>query len=59
MALADVTNSDIAATLMPLRLKLGCRVMVNRNLSRSVSNGSVGVVEAFARADVNLFPRRR
>lgn len=58
MALADMTNNDIAQTLMPLRLKLGCRVMVNRNLSRRVSNGSVGTVEAFADPDPTLFPSR-
>lgn len=58
MALADMGNTDIAEMLLPLRLKLGCRVMVNRNLSRTVSNGSVGVVEAFAPPDPALFPRR-
>ncbi|CAG9577368.1 putative PIF1 helicase-like protein [Leishmania major strain Friedlin] len=58
MTLADMTSSDAALSLTPLRLKLGCRVMVNRNLSRTVSNGSVGVVEAFAPPDVSLFPRR-
>lgn len=58
MALADMTNNDIAQTLLPLRLKLGCRVMVNRNLSRRVSNGSVGTVEAFAAPDPSLFPTR-
>lgn len=58
MALADLTNNDIAQTLTPLRLKLGCRVMVNRNLSRRVSNGSVGTVEAFADPDPSLFPSR-
>ncbi|CBZ28627.1 putative DNA repair and recombination protein,mitochondrial precursor [Leishmania mexicana MHOM/GT/2001/U1103] len=58
MTLADMTSSDVALCLAPLRLKLGCRVMVNRNLSRAVSNGSVGVVEAFAPPDVSLFPRR-
>ncbi|TPP40379.1 PIF1-like helicase family protein [Leishmania donovani] len=58
MTLADMTSSDVALSLTPLRLKLGCRVMVNRNLSRTVSNGSVGVVEAFAPPDVSLFPRR-
>ncbi|KAG5474502.1 hypothetical protein LSCM1_03288 [Leishmania martiniquensis] len=58
MTLADMTSSSIAFSLAPLRLKLGCRVMVNRNLSRTVSNGSVGVVEAFAPPDVSLFPRR-
>nr|CCM17105.1 PIF1 helicase-like protein, putative,DNA repair and recombination protein, mitochondrial precursor,putative [Leishmania guyanensis] len=58
MALADMTSSDVALSLAPLRLKLGCRVMVNRNLSRTVSNGSVGIVEAFAPPDINLFPRR-
>ncbi|KAG5500585.1 hypothetical protein JKF63_03680 [Porcisia hertigi] len=58
MTLADMTSSEVAISLMPLRLKLGCRVMVNRNLSRTVLNGSVGVVEAFAPPDINLFPRR-
>ncbi|KAG5475184.1 hypothetical protein CUR178_04635 [Leishmania enriettii] len=58
MTLADMTSSDVALSLTPLRLKLGCRVMVNRNLSRTVSNGSVGVVEAFAPPDISLFPRR-
>ncbi|KAK7195017.1 DNA repair and recombination helicase protein PIF3 [Novymonas esmeraldas] len=58
MTLADMSMTDVAASLAPLRLKLGCRVMVNRNLSRSVSNGSVGVVEAFAPPDLSLFPRR-
>lgn len=57
MTLADMTSPDIAHSLSPLRLKLGCRVMVNRNLSRTVSNGSVGTVEAFAPPDPNLFPR--
>lgn len=59
MALADMTNNDIAQTLAPLRLKLGCRVMVTRNLSRRVSNGSVGTVEAFADPDPTLFPQNR
>ncbi|KAG5474843.1 hypothetical protein LSCM4_04020 [Leishmania orientalis] len=58
MTLADMTSSDVALSLTPLRLKLGCRVMVNRNLSRTVSNGSVGIVEAFAPPDISLFPRR-
>lgn len=58
MALADLTVSDIAGVMAPLRLKLGCRVMINRNLSRTVSNGSVGVVEAFAAPDLDLFPVR-
>ncbi|KPI84004.1 putative DNA repair and recombination helicase protein PIF3 [Leptomonas seymouri] len=57
MTLADMTSPEIAHSLAPLRLKLGCRVMVNRNLSRTVSNGSVGVVEAFAPPDASLFPR--
>ncbi|KPA85149.1 putative DNA repair and recombination helicase protein PIF3 [Leptomonas pyrrhocoris] len=56
MTLADMTSPDIAHSLSPLRLKLGCRVMVNRNLSRTVSNGSVGIVEAFAPPDAALFP---
>jgi ATP-dependent DNA helicase PIF1 len=56
MTLADMTSPEIADSLSPLRLKLGCRVMVNRNLSRTVSNGSVGVVEAFAPPDPSLFP---
>lgn len=59
MALADMTNNDIAQTLTPLRLKLGCRVMVTRNLSRRVSNGSVGTVEAFADPDSTLFPQQQ
>eukprot|EP00796_Vickermania_ingenoplastis_P004654 gene4654-3354_t len=58
MALADMTNNDIAQALAPLRLKLGCRVMVTRNLSRQVSNGSVGTVEAVADPDPSLFPQR-
>ncbi|KEG12447.1 putative PIF1 helicase-like protein [Trypanosoma grayi] len=58
MALADVSSHPNAEHLTPLRLKLGCRVMVNRNLSRTVSNGSVGVVEAFALPNPDLFPRR-
>ncbi|ORC87010.1 putative PIF1 helicase-like protein [Trypanosoma theileri] len=58
MALADASNHPNAEQLTPLRLKLGCRVMVNRNLSRTVSNGSVGVVEAFAPPNPDLFPRR-
>lgn len=45
-------------TMAPLRLKIGCRVMVNRNLSRSVSNGSIGHVEAFSPINMDLFPRR-
>lgn len=57
MTLADMTSPNIAHSLSPLRLKLGCRVMINRNLSRTVSNGSVGVVEAFAPPDVSLLPR--
>ncbi|KAF8282881.1 putative DNA repair and recombination helicase protein PIF3 [Trypanosoma cruzi] len=58
MMLADVASQPNAEHLMPLRLKLGCRVMINRNLSRTVSNGSVGVVEAFAVPNPDLFPRR-
>ncbi|CCW68583.1 unnamed protein product [Phytomonas sp. Hart1] len=58
MTLADMTERTIADTLSPLRLKLGCRVMINRNLSQTVSNGSVGVVEAFMLPDISLFPHR-
>ncbi|ESL10827.1 PIF1 helicase-like protein [Trypanosoma rangeli SC58] len=58
MMLADASNHPNAEHIMPLRLKLGCRVMINRNLSRTVSNGSVGVVEAFAAPNWDLFPRR-
>lgn len=57
MSLADMTDNDIAHALAPLRLKLGCRVMVTRNLSRTVSNGSVGTVEAFADPDPSLYPQ--
>jgi ATP-dependent DNA helicase PIF1 len=53
MALAD-NNTD---TVAPLNLKVGCRVMILRNLSRSVSNGSVGMVEAFSVPNRELFPR--
>ncbi|CAD2218751.1 AAA domain/PIF1-like helicase, putative [Angomonas deanei] len=56
MTLADMNSSDTSDVLAPLRLKLGCRVMINRNLSRTVSNGSVGVVEAFSEPDPTLFP---
>lgn len=58
MALADMTNNDIAQALTPLRLKLGCRVMITRNLSRQVSNGSVGTVEAFSSPDPSLYPQK-
>nr|CCC95750.1 unnamed protein product [Trypanosoma congolense IL3000] len=58
LTLADASLHSNAELLVPLRLKLGCRVMVNRNLSRTVSNGSVGVVEAFAAPNRDLFPRR-
>ncbi|KAG8348633.1 AAA domain [Trypanosoma vivax] len=58
MMLADACMHPTNDFLTPLRLKVGCRVMVNRNLSRTVSNGSVGVVEAFAEPRMDLFPRR-
>jgi hypothetical protein len=54
MALADKETMSLS----PLRLKLGCRVMVNRNLSRTVSNGSIGTVEAFGAPNAELFPKR-
>lgn len=44
------------SSMTPVRLKVGCRVMINRNLSRTVSNGSIGVVESFAPPTISLFP---
>ncbi|CBH18207.1 DNA repair and recombination helicase protein PIF1, putative [Trypanosoma brucei gambiense DAL972] len=58
LMLADASLHPNAELISPLRLKLGCRVMINRNLSRTVSNGSVGIVEAFAAPNLDLFPRR-
>jgi ATP-dependent DNA helicase PIF1 len=40
-----------------LTLKVGCRVVVTRNLSGSVINGSLGVVEGFAPPTFSMFPR--
>lgn len=40
-----------------LTLKVGCRVVVNRNLSSTVINGSLGVVEGFSRPMFNMFPK--
>lgn len=48
-------KSDIRAE--ERRLKIGCRVMITRNLNRTVINGSLGVVEGFAPPNHSLFPR--
>eukprot|EP00658_Telonema_sp_P-2_P004372 TRINITY_DN11636_c0_g1_i3.p1 TRINITY_DN11636_c0_g1~~TRINITY_DN11636_c0_g1_i3.p1 ORF type:complete len:331 (+),score=56.32 TRINITY_DN11636_c0_g1_i3:345-1337(+) len=41
-----------------LQLKVGCKVMITRNLSRTVSNGSIGVVESFQPLSKELLPKR-
>ena len=41
-----------------LQLKVGCKVMVTRNLSRTVSNGSIGVVESFRPLTKELLPKK-
>ena len=42
-----------------LHLKVGCQVMVNRNLSRTVANGALGTIEAFAPLSHALLPQRQ
>jgi ATP-dependent DNA helicase PIF1 len=41
-----------------LQLKVGCKVMITRNLSRTVSNGSIGVVESFKPLSKDLLPKK-
>lgn len=55
----DALRSDAAtrdALLLDLKLKVGARVIVLRNLSRSVSNGSVGTVVALAPPTPAMYP---
>jgi hypothetical protein len=47
---ADPTAID------PVTVKPGCRVMVNRNLSATVVNGTCGTVVDFAKPNFDLFP---
>ena len=53
---SDLATIGDPQVTCPLQLKVGCRVMVVRNLSRTVINGSIGVLEAFAPLNRSLLP---
>jgi hypothetical protein len=50
------SNSSQQNHQQAIRLRKGCRVMVNRNLSKDVVNGSIGTVVRFEEPDPTKFP---
>ncbi|CUF95200.1 DNA repair and recombination precursor, putative [Bodo saltans] len=55
--LAALERNGMSTSDSNLKLKIGCRVVVTRNLSSTVINGSLGVVESFAPPMFSLFPQ--
>lgn len=66
--LADLLPLDVATSLgaetgkhgsgaaTAVRLRVGCRIMINRNLSRDVVNGTLAEVVGFEEVNVDKFP---
>jgi ATP-dependent DNA helicase PIF1 len=53
---SQLSEAASAQSTQALRLKVGCRVMINRNLSSTVVNGSRGTIVEIAPPNYDLFP---
>ena len=53
---ASVAELADPSTIEPFSFKLGCRVMITRNLSKDVVNGSTGTVVSLSPPDRSLMP---